>query len=556
MLIYSGGVNIRDNTTVLASFTASEIHLGKNSDSALIYLCNAAGKIYVDKSNELYGFLTLESSSINLKGEALRLSSAKTNVSSTGHLIAITDSEGSYVSVAAQNSGGIAGAANVKFNVSPNNKDGSIVFTIESQSNGTQTLSLLKTNGLVLEKTDIFFKGGTQASAKGIKWDAINSKNPYIGYATDQVDGTFVWSITGTNYTSGLAIGGGSGNLLYKGNNVLNAGNYTSYAPPKNHASADPGYGLGTNAKYGHVMLSDSTSSNFYVEAGYAATPAAVKAAYDKANHSHPYAPTAHASTDTTYGIGTSANYGHVKLSDSTSSTSGASSGIAASPAAVKAAYDKANHSHPYAATAHTHSYLPLTGGTISGATTFSENVTFTKNIETKVAQVYALEISHATPFIDFHFGNSTADYTSRIIENSKGALTVSGTISQTSDHRLKENIMPLGIPQLMPVDGGAVETDLHSELFDRLKPVQYRFIDGNGKICYGLIAQDVVEAMHEVGIEENSLDLVHHNFWTEKTGEEKEQYSVSYNSLIALLVHEVQKLKSEINILKGEQLC
>ena len=553
VLIYSGGVNIRDNTTVLASFTASEIHLGKNSDNALIYLCNAAGKIYVDKSNELYGFLTLESSSINLKGEALRLSSAKTNVSSTGHLIAITDSEGSYVSVAAQNSGGIAGVANVKFNVSPNNKDGSIVFTIESQSNGTQTLSLLKTNGLVLEKTDIFFKGGTQASAKGIKWDAINSKNPYIGYATDQVDGTFVWSITGTNYASGLAIGGGSGNLLYKGNNVLNAGNYTSYAPPKNHASADPGYGLGTNAKYGHVMLSDSTSSNLYVEAGYAATPAAVKAAYDKANHSHPYAPTAHASTDTTYGIGTSANYGHVKLSDSTSSTSGASSGIAASPAAVKAAYDKANHSHPYAATAHTHSYLPLTGGTISGATTFSEDVNFTKNITTKVAQVYALEISHATPFIDFHFGNSTADYTSRIIENSKGALTVSGTISQTSDRRMKENIMPLGTPQLMPVDGGAVETDLHSELFDRLKPVQYRFINGNGKICYGLIAQDVVDALREVGIEENSLDLVHHNFWTEKNGEEKEQYSVSYNSRISLLIHEVQKLKSQFKQFKGE---
>ncbi|MBR6673437.1 MAG: tail fiber protein, partial [Mailhella sp.] len=53
-------------------------------------------------------------------------------------------------------------------------------------------------------------------------------------------------------------------------------------------------------------------------------------------------APKAHASTATTYGIGTSSNYGHVKLSDSTSSTSAASKGIAASPKAVKAAYDKA----------------------------------------------------------------------------------------------------------------------------------------------------------------------------------------------------------------------
>ena len=54
-------------------------------------------------------------------------------------------------------------------------------------------------------------------------------------------------------------------------------------------------------------------------------------------------AATSHASTATTYGIGNGSKYGHVKLSDSTSSTSGASAGIAASPAAVKAAYDLAS---------------------------------------------------------------------------------------------------------------------------------------------------------------------------------------------------------------------
>lgn len=54
-------------------------------------------------------------------------------------------------------------------------------------------------------------------------------------------------------------------------------------------------------------------------------------------------APTSHASAATTYGTGTSDYFGHVKLSDSVSSTSGADSGIAASPAAVKKAYDLAN---------------------------------------------------------------------------------------------------------------------------------------------------------------------------------------------------------------------
>lgn len=63
-------------------------------------------------------------------------------------------------------------------------------------------------------------------------------------------------------------------------------------------------------------------------------------------------AATSHASTATTYGIGTGSNYGHVKLSDSTSSTSAASAGIAASPAAVKAAYDLANQAKTLAQSA------------------------------------------------------------------------------------------------------------------------------------------------------------------------------------------------------------
>ncbi len=48
-----------------------------------------------------------------------------------------------------------------------------------------------------------------------------------------------------------------------------------------------------------------------------------------------------HASTSTTYGVGTTTYYGHLKLSDSTSSTSSTSNGTAATPSAVKSAYDR-----------------------------------------------------------------------------------------------------------------------------------------------------------------------------------------------------------------------
>ena len=151
---------------------------------------------------------------------------------------------------------------------------------------------------------------------------------------------------------------------------------------PKNHAVSATTFGAGTSANYGHVRLSDATGSTSAASGGTAATPAAVKAAYDLASQassaaSSAYdlaneagqvatdaaqtaadaqsaaeaaqaavggkAPTNHASTATTYGKGTSTNYGHVKLSDSILSTSDTAGGTAATPGAVKKAYDLAN---------------------------------------------------------------------------------------------------------------------------------------------------------------------------------------------------------------------
>lgn len=59
--------------------------------------------------------------------------------------------------------------------------------------------------------------------------------------------------------------------------------------------------------------------------------------------------------------------------------------------------------------------YLPLTGGTLTGAIT-----------------VPYIELSRSgTPFIDFHYGGDAADYTARIAEYTKGKLTIE---SETSD--------------------------------------------------------------------------------------------------------------------------
>lgn len=54
-------------------------------------------------------------------------------------------------------------------------------------------------------------------------------------------------------------------------------------------------------------------------------------------------APKKHSSTETSYGLGTSIEYGHLKLSDSTNNTSNVNNGVAATPYSVKLAYDLAS---------------------------------------------------------------------------------------------------------------------------------------------------------------------------------------------------------------------
>lgn len=87
---------------------------------------------------------------------------------------------------------------------------------------GASDVNALSLDGGTIKKSKtIKMDASSNSNGANLKWGTVNSKNPYIGYASDQVDGTFVvGSLLGTNYASGLAIGGGSGNLLWKGTKV------------------------------------------------------------------------------------------------------------------------------------------------------------------------------------------------------------------------------------------------------------------------------------------------------------------------------------------------
>lgn len=96
---------------------------------------------------------------------------------------------------------------------------GATTGQIPTKASDVNALSL--DGGTINKSKTIKMDASANSDGANLKWGTVNSKNPYIGYASDQVDGTFVvGSLLGTNYASGLAIGGSSGNLLWKGTKV------------------------------------------------------------------------------------------------------------------------------------------------------------------------------------------------------------------------------------------------------------------------------------------------------------------------------------------------
>jgi len=140
---------------------------------------------------------------------------------------------------------------------------------------------------------------------------------------------------------------------------------------PNNHAINGNTYGVGSNELYGHLKLSDTVSDTLDNTKGTAATPKAVSdinsalsnsitenynnlstslsnsvsdinARIDEleSNAENTYAIKNHASTETTYGIGSDTLYGHLKLSDNKNSELSTESGTAVTPKALDDAYN------------------------------------------------------------------------------------------------------------------------------------------------------------------------------------------------------------------------
>lgn len=147
-------------------------------------------------------------------------------------------------------------------------------------------------------------------------------------------------------------------------------------------------------------------------------------------------APNNHASTATTYGVGTASNYGHVKLATGDMNGAANVDGVAVSK----------NHTHSqYSTTGHTHSYLPLSGGTLTG------NLTF--DCSNNVDRYITFDSASSSNAVDWRIGylgsgNADANYLTFQSSHGSTADSVNWTDAlklgiQTFDATFAGNILP-----------------------------------------------------------------------------------------------------------------
>ena len=88
-----------------------------------------------------------------------------------------------------------------------------------------------------------------------------------------------------------------------------------------------------------------------------------------------------------------------------------------------------------------------------------------------------------------------------------------------------------------------------YDSLFDQLKPCSFRFL-GRSRLHTGLISQDVQAAMEAEGV--SDMDFA---AFIKSTGSDGDHYGLRYTEFIALLIDQVQRLKSRVIGLEGKVL-
>ncbi len=549
VLIDSDSVDIRSGSTVLASFQSDKIELGKNSKLSVIDLCGGVGRITaIDGTASLD---TLSISSLDANGVQQGYSYFSGNASTIGLKNIGTDA-GSRTRFAVEEvvTEVKMDANTVKSYLSLNTSTGTLYapsVTIQGGNDGV-VLTGGTSSSLYVQKTytmlaspylcigNLLGSYSKQADVPYLKWVTWNNKNPYIGYASDQTDGTFViGSLLGTNYASGLAIGGGSGNLLWKGARVATATDLAGYSTTSHTHS---NYSLTSHTHSEYALSNHSHTLDYRLQAAQstaigADANLATQTGFHYVNGTTNRPPFSQ-STNNDYRILTTA-YSASWLQQIATDFRCDDIFYRRNQSGTWQSWRRLAFYDECAPASHSHSYLPLSGGTLSGILNISSDraqinlrpghasydgvisyqtsgneamifstkqavtsfifvngediitnmsssrwqslkpglqikqncVAIGKLIANGVTPAYTLDVQGTANiteiyengvalsgkymakspasielagasgnggYIDFHFGQSTADNTSRIIESSSGVLNINGTVFTKTD--------------------------------------------------------------------------------------------------------------------------
>lgn len=277
--------------------------------------------------------------------------------------------------------------------------------TAISASNGALTVT--KGTTFLTSHQDISGKADKSATVSTVTWDSTNKK------FTKTINGTTTDIVTAANLRTGLNVADGAEvnqnafSNVTVGSTTIAAGSKTDTLTltAGSNVTLTPD---ATNDKITIAATDTTYESKAAASGGTAVSLVTTGEKYTWNNKST--VPTNHASTATTYGAGTSSNYGHVKLSDSTSSTSGTNGGIAATPSAVKSAYDLANTANGTANTA-------LSG--VNGNLIYDHTFSISNGVATFTPHVY-----QAGAEVTTNYAASCFVWKYRLIDGSEVTLT------------------------------------------------------------------------------------------------------------------------------------
>ena len=401
--------------------------------------------------------------------------------------------------------------------------------------------------------------------AQVIAIPAEGNKKMVYGYCTDQVDGTsfiggvFDASATSYPYASGLAIGGTSGNLLWKGSRVIDASNISEYANkytlPNATSSTLGGVKVGSNITVSSGTIS-LTKANVTAALGYtpptsdtnttysqatSSTLGLVKIGYTESGKNYPvelnssgqmYVNVPWTDNNTTYSAGTGISISSNKISLASTYAGGTAVTLNnASKAASTASF--------YAPTESGSSTDFLAGGTTptwkprNQVTASLYNLTNSTSASLYATSSSVLDFKPDSTSFTFNLGNSSYRWSNVYSKagNFSDAMTLGSTVAITGVTTIKARIEPnkdknvnLGTSNLkwlnvycqtasMNTSDRKEKKDITSiddryiQLFDLLEPVAYQFIDGtSGRTHTGFIAQDVEDAMEKVRLKSTDL--------------------------------------------------